>query len=203
LKGFHVKGLYISLDGVDGAGSTTHTRLLAGWLTSKGLRVFTTKEPTRGRIGMLIRDYLLDEAVHPAVDALLFAADRVEHSMQIKKLLSEGVIVVSDRSIISSLAYQQAQGLELYWLIEINKYSLKPDVPIILDVDPMISLSRKQALKEKFEKHNFLEVVRKYLLDMASKNGWFVVNSSRPIEAVASDIRGYVAGELRRRGVNI
>ena len=198
-----MRGLYISLDGVDGAGSTTHTKLLSEWLTSKGLRVFTTKEPTRGRIGLLIRDYLLDEAVHPAVDALLFAADRVEHSMLIKRLLDEGVVVVSDRSIISSLAYQQAQGLEFGWLIEINKYSLRPDVPIILDVDPTISLSRKRTLKEKFEKQGFLELVRKHLLDMASKNGWFVVDSSRSIEEVASDIRDYVLRELRRREVNI
>jgi len=198
-----VKGLYISLDGVDGAGSTTHTKLLAGWLASKGLRVFATKEPTSGRIGSLIRDYLLDEKVHPAVDALLFAADRVEHSAQIRRLLDEGVVVLSDRSVISSLAYQQAQGLELSWLIEINRYSLKPDVPIILDVDPAISLSRKRPLREKFERQRFLELVRKHLLDMASKNGWFVVDSSRPIEEVASDIRDYVARELRRRGVNI
>lgn len=198
-----MKSLYISLDGVDGAGSTTHTKLLADWLTSKGLRAFATKEPTRGRIGSLIRDYLLDERIHPAVDALLFAADRVEHSILIRKLLNEGVIVVSDRSIISSLAYQQAQGLELSWLIEINKYSLKPDVPIILDVDPMVSLSRKRSLREKFERQGFLELVRKHLLDMAFKNGWFVVNSSRPIEEVASDIRDYVVRELRRRGVNI
>jgi dTMP kinase len=198
-----VKGLYISLDGVDGAGSTTHTKLLANWLASRGLKVFATKEPTSGRIGSLIRDYLLDEGVHPAVDALLFAADRVEHSVLIKKLLNEGVVVVSDRSIISSLAYQQAQGLELSWLIEINRYSLKPDVSIILDVDPAVSLSRKRSLKEKFERHSFLELARKNLLDMASKNGWFVVNSSRSIEEVASDIRDYVARELRRRGVNI
>ncbi len=198
-----MKGLYISLDGVDGAGSTTHTKLLADWLTSRGLKVFATKEPTNGRIGSLIRCYLLDERAHPAVDALLFAADRVEHSVLIGKLLSEGVIVVSDRSIISSLAYQQAQGLEPNWLIEINKYSLKPDVPIILDVDPAVSLSRKQAIKEKFEKHDFLKAVRKHLLDMASKNGWFVVDSSRPIEEVASDIRNYVVKELRRREVNV
>jgi len=198
-----VKGLYISLDGVDGAGSTTHTKLLAGWLASKGLRVFATKEPTSGRIGSLIRDYLLDEEVHPAVDALLFAADRVEHSVQIRKLLDEGVVVLSDRSVISSLAYQQAQGLELSWLIEINRYSLKPDVPVILDVDPTISLSRKRPLREKFERQRFLELARKHLLDMAFKNGWFVVDSSRPIEEVASDIRDYVARELRRRGVNI
>ncbi|MCC6042932.1 MAG: dTMP kinase [Candidatus Verstraetearchaeota archaeon] len=198
-----MKGLYISLDGVDGAGSTTHTKLLAEWLASRGLKAFATKEPTSGRIGSLIRDYLLDEGVHPAVDALLFAADRVEHSVLIRKLLNEGVIVVSDRSIISSLAYQQAQGLELGWLIEINKYSLKPDVPIILDVDPAVSLSRKRSLKEKFERQGFLELVRKHLLDMASKNGWFVVNSSRSIEEVASDIRDYVAKELVRRGVSI
>jgi dTMP kinase len=203
LKWFPVKGLYISLDGVDGAGSTTHTRLLVDWLASRGLRVFATKEPTNGKIGLLIRDYLLNEKVHPAVDALLFAADRVEHSMRIKELLNEGIIVVSDRSIISSLAYQRAQGLELSWLIEINKYSLRPDVPIILDVDPTISLSRKCFPKEKFEKYDFLKLVRKNLLDMASKNGWFVVDSSRSVEEVASDIRNLISRELRRRGVNI
>jgi thymidylate kinase len=76
-------------------------------------------------------------------------------------------------------------------------------VPIILDVDPAVSLSRKRSLKEKFERQGFLELVRKHLLDMASKNGWFVVNSSRSIEEVASDIRDYVAKELVRRGVSI
>ncbi|MEM0217583.1 MAG: dTMP kinase [Candidatus Nezhaarchaeales archaeon] len=198
-----MKGLYISLDGIDGAGSTTHTRLLANWLVSKGLKVYTTKEPTTGRIGSVIRNYLHDEDVHPAIDALLFAADRVEHSMLIKKLLEEGFIVISDRSLISSLAYQCAQGLELRWLLEINKFSLKPDIPIILDVSPDISLSRKPSLREKFEKQKFLEVVRRNFLDIAFKNQWIIIDSSRPLEVVASDIRSYVTIELRRRGVNI
>ncbi|MEM2535331.1 MAG: dTMP kinase, partial [Candidatus Nezhaarchaeales archaeon] len=196
-----MKGLYISFDGIDGAGSTTHTRLLANWLVSKGLRVHTTKEPTAGRIGSVIRNYLHDEDVHPAIDALLFAADRVEHSMLIKKLLEEGVIVISDRSLISSLAYQYAQGLELRWLLEINKFSLKPDISIILDVSPDISLSRKPSLREKFEKQKFLEVVRRNFLDIAFKNQWIIIDSSRPLEVVASDIRSYVTIELRRRGV--
>ena len=196
-----MRGLYISLDGIDGAGSTTHTKLLAEWLTLRGLKVFATKEPTNGRIGSLIRDYLRDEATHPAVDALLFAADRVEHSVLIKRLVEEGFIVISDRSIISSLAYQQAQGLELEWLIEINRYAFKPDFPIILDLSPSLSLSRKRILQDKFEKQSFLECVRRLLLDLASKNGWLVVDSSRPLEVVASDIRKHVVEELKRRGV--
>ncbi|MEM4577136.1 MAG: dTMP kinase [Candidatus Nezhaarchaeales archaeon] len=198
-----MKGVYISLDGIDGAGSTTQTKLLVDWLASKGLKVFATKEPTVGRIGTLIRAYLRDERVHPAVDALLFAADRVEHSMNLRTLIDEGFMVVSDRSLISSLAYQQAQGLDLKWLLEINRFSLKPDIPIILDVNPTVSLARKHSLKEKFENKNFLETVRKYFLDMASKNGWAVVDSSRPLEVVASDIRNYVTIELKKRGVNI
>lgn len=198
-----MRGLYISFDGVDGAGSTTHTRLLAGWLISKGLKVHSTKEPTMGRIGSIIRSYLRDEEVHPAVDALLFAADRIEHSTLIKKFLEEGFIVISDRSLISSLAYQQAQGLELKWLLEINKFSLKPDIPIILDVSPTVSLSRKSSLREKFENPRFLEIVRKNFLDMASKNQWMIIDSSRSLEIVASDIRDYVSIELRKRGVNI
>ncbi|MHC1628173.1 MAG: dTMP kinase [Candidatus Nezhaarchaeales archaeon] len=198
-----MRGLYISLDGVDGAGSTTHTKLLVSWLKSKGLRVLETKEPTTGKIGSLIRTYLREESAHPAIDALLFAADRVEHSLTIEKSLKEGFLVVSDRSLISSLAYQQAQGLELKWLLEINRYSLKPDIPIILDIDPLESLSRKRSLREKFEKPDFLRMVRKLLLDMATKNGWIVVDSSRPLEIVASDIRNYVAIELRKHGVQL
>lgn len=198
-----MKGVYISLDGIDGAGSTTQTKLLADWLASKGLKVFATKEPTTGKIGILIRDYLCDENVHPAVDALLFAADRVEHSMNIRALIDKGIMVVSDRSLISSLAYQQAQGLELEWLLEVNRFSLKPDIPIILDLDPAISLARKHPLREKFENIDFLETVRKYFLNMAFKNGWAIIDSSRPIEAVASDIRNYVALELKKRGVII
>lgn len=198
-----MRGLYISLDGIDGAGSTTHTKLLADWLKSKGLKVLETKEPTMGKIGSLIRTYLLEESAHPAIDALLFAADRVEHTLMISKFLKEGFIVISDRSLISSLAYQQAQGLGLRWLLEINKYSLKPDIPIILDINPLQSLSRKKIIREKFEKPDFLRIVRKYLLDMAMRNNWIVIDSSRPLETVASDIRNYVTIELRRHGVKL
>lgn len=198
-----MRGLYISLDGVDGAGSTTHAKLLANWLKSRGLKVLETKEPTTGKIGSLIRAYLREESAHPAIDALLFAADRAEHSLIIEKFLRDGFIVVSDRSLISSLAYQQAQGLELKWLLEINRYSLKPDIPIILDIDPLESLSRKKSLQEKFEKPDFLRIVRKHLLDMAMRNGWIIIDSSRPIETVASDIRNYIAIELRRHGVQL
>lgn len=198
-----MRGLYISFDGIDGAGSTTHTRLLANWLASNGLKVYVTKEPTTGRIGSVIRNYLRDEDAHPAIDALLFAADRVEHSILIKKFLEEGFMVISDRSLISSLAYQHAQGLELKWLLEINKFSFKPDIPIILDVSPIVSLSRKPSLREKFENPQFLEIVRKNFLDMAFKNRWMIIDSSKSLESVVSDIRSYVTIELRRRGVNI
>ncbi len=198
-----MRGVYISIDGIDGAGSTTHTKILADWLKSKGLKVLATKEPTLGKIGLLIREYLSKPSLHPAIDALLFAADRVEHSMIISKALNEGVLVISDRSIISSLAYQKAQGLEEEWILEINKYALKPDIPIILDIDPAQSLSRKNTPREKFEELNFLKAVRENLLTMALKNNWKIVDTSRPIDEVASDIRSYVAFKLREHGVNL
>ncbi|MCS7140256.1 MAG: dTMP kinase [Candidatus Nezhaarchaeota archaeon] len=198
-----MRGLYISFDGIDGAGSTTHTKLLSSWLKFKGLKVFETKEPTMGKIGSLIRAYLHEAPKHPAIDALLFAADRVEHSITIKKLLEEGFIVVSDRSLISSLAYQQAQGLELKWILEVNRYSLKPDMPIILDIDPTLSLSRKRTPRERFENPEFLKLVRKILLDMALNNGWIIVDASKPLETIASDIRNLVVIELKRRGIRV
>ncbi|RLF22185.1 MAG: dTMP kinase [Thermoprotei archaeon] len=198
-----MSGVYVSFDGVDGAGSTTHTRLLAKWLRSKGLKVFETKEPTTGRIGSLIRAYLREGSPHPAVDALLFAADRVEHSMRIKSMLDEGFIVVSDRSIISSLAYQQAQGLDYSWILEVNKYSLKPHMPIILDIDPEISLARKKEVKEKFENSEFLRAVRDNMLKLARENGWAVVDTSKPLDSAVNEVRRLVAHQFKKFGVII
>ncbi|MDI9620122.1 MAG: dTMP kinase [Candidatus Nezhaarchaeota archaeon] len=197
-------GIYISIDGVDGSGSTTQTRLLSEWLRSKGLNVFETKEPTNGKVGKVIRAYLSEgETAHPAIDALLFAADRVEHSLAIKKYVEGGFIVVSDRSLISSLAYQQAQGLELDWLLSVNRFAVKPDISIILDVDPAESIARKPHPRERFENVDFLRRVRKIFIDMSLRNKWILVDSSRPLEVVASDIRSRVLCELARRGVHL
>ncbi len=192
--------MLIVIEGIDGAGITTHTKLLANWLSSKGYRVVLTKEPTQNPIGAIIRRYL-NMDVPPQVDALLFAADRVEHAYSVVgPALEKGFIVLCDRYLESSLAYQSAEGLDLDWLLNINRYAPKPDLTIILDVDPSISLRRKRLIKpEKFENESFLRIVRANFLKRAVSCGYPVVNTNRLVEEVQQELRGIVTTFLKSR----
>jgi len=85
------------------------------------------------------------------IDALTFALDRLLHiKLKIKPLLNQGYIVVSDRYFYSSVAYQSASGAPIEWVLEVNKWALKPDVAIYLDVDPVTGLNRKPHRKRDF-----------------------------------------------------
>ena len=103
-------GYFIAIDGIDGCGSTTQTRLLGEHLKSRELKVHLTKEPSELEIGTLIRKFLKMQDIPSATDALLFAADRIQHYYnEILPKLREGFIVISDRYLESSIAYQTAQ----------------------------------------------------------------------------------------------
>ncbi|MFB0563234.1 MAG: dTMP kinase [Candidatus Lokiarchaeia archaeon] len=183
------KGKFIVLEGIDGSGTTTHSNKLANWIRSKNYEVVVTEEPSEGSIGKIIRNYLLFGGGSPAVHALLFAADRVEHTEKvIKPLINEGVIVVSDRYVESSIVYQAAEGLDIEWIETINKFSIEPDLTIFLDVDPEIALNRKNRVKEKFENVEFLKEVRRIYLERARIKDYLVVDTNRPIEIVHEDI---------------
>jgi dTMP kinase len=166
-------GFFIVLDGIDGSGTTTHSQLLTGFLESKGLRVHITQEPSNNEIGLLLRKFLKDNKIPASTDALMFAADRdLHYRNEIKKKLDEGYIVISDRYIESSIIYQSVQSDEITidWVKNINKFAGMPDATIILDIEPQISLSRKnQSDLEKFENTNFLEKVRNTYLKRAKE----------------------------------
>ncbi len=183
------KAKFIVLEGIDGSGTTTHSNKLANWIRSKNYEVVVTVEPSDGSIGKIIRNYLLFGGGSPAVHALLFAADRVEHTEKvIKPLINEGVIVVSDRYVESSIVYQAAEGLNIEWIETINKFAIEPDLTIFLDVDPEIALNRKNRVKEKFENVEFLKEVRRIYLERARVKYYPVVDTNRPIEIVHEDI---------------
>jgi len=168
------KGLFIVFEGIDGSGKTTQSKLLFELFSKEGKQVIWTKEPTDGDIGSLLTNKYLKEVDLPIVDALLFAADREEHLKDVViPALNQGKIVVSDRYYHSTLAYQQAQGLELKWLLELNKNFIKPDLTIIIDLEPEIAIERIEKDKKrkiedrkKFEKLEFLKKVRKNFLDL-------------------------------------
>lgn len=199
------KGVFITFEGIDGAGNTTQSSLLANWFEKNGFKVLLTKEPTVNEIGSLIRKKLkLSTISHPAVDALLFAADRVEHVYStIIPALNSGMIVISDRYKESSIAYQAAQGLSQKWISALNKYAIEPDLTIILDVEPEISLSRKPVLTDRYEEKEFLEKVRKKLLERAVERGYPVIYTGYSIEDSHNRIVNLVKLLLEQKGFKL
>lgn len=153
-------GRFLVLEGVDGAGTTTHTRILADRLKADGLPLKTTREPSDGPIGVMLRQVLTGRLVVPTVQgprapswrtmALLFAADRLDHiDAEITPNLMEGVTVISDRYDYSSVAYQSltsdTNGESIEWVRTLNRYARRPDLTLVLDVPPEVAKRRRGA----------------------------------------------------------
>jgi len=146
------RGLFIVLEGPDGAGISTQTALLHSGLVQRDIKAIATKEPTNGPIGSTIRQALTHRLVYPPdlpveddVMALLYAADRLDHiRADIVPRLEAGTHVVCDRYRLSSYAYQ---GLNLGqdWVRALNKRSIAPDVTYFIDVSPEVSQQRIKA----------------------------------------------------------
>ena len=189
------QGVFIALEGIDGSGTTTHTKLLVNWLRKKGLEVVETHEPTNERIGRLIREILRDTTVSPAIDALLFAADRIDNTLnKIQPALDQGKIVITDRYVESSFAYQCSSGLEREWVQNLNRYALTPTITFLLDISPKIALARKRRPKpkEKFEHVAFLEKVRQIFLERAQENGFVIINAESSIQEVQKKLQKHI-----------
>ena len=144
------RGLLIAMEGLDGAGTTTQTERLVGRLERVGARAHATREPSDGPVGKLIREALArrwpgrDAQERVAADslALLFAADRIDHlAHELEPRLSAGVHVISDRYVLSSLAYQ---GMECdgQWVRVLNAHARPADLTIFLQVEPEVALGR-------------------------------------------------------------
>jgi len=151
------KGIFICIEGLDGSGKTTHAYRLVRNLQKKGFDAVYTTEPSTGELGTFIRGTILEgkKRVPGVVEAVLFAVDRVEHlEKDVKPALKEGKIVVSDRCVYSSLAYQGAAGLDLEWIEEINRFALPADLALYIDVPPDVvvkRIRRKKSVMERLE----------------------------------------------------
>lgn len=193
--------MFVVLDGGDGAGTTTHSHLLKGFLESKGFKVHLTQEPSNSKIGTLLRDFLKNKEIPPTTDALLFAADRdLHYHNEIQNKLQEGYIVISDRYLESSIVYQSIQSdiISIEWIKQINKFIELPDITIILDIDPNIALARKNNEDlEKFEDSSFLNKVRNLYLKRAKEENYHIISSDDIIEIVQDNIQKIVIDKLK------
>ena len=184
--------MYIVFEGIDGAGKSTQVQLLKKWLENNGLKVETLVEPTDSEVGKLIRKILQrDDATGDKIQkalGLLFAADRM---LIMDRLNDESKIIISDRSFISSLAYQKPAG----WIEELNKYAKKPDLLILLDLDVKKSVDRTSG-EDTFENEEFLTDVRRNYLNLANNFNHEIINANNGVNKVSSDIKKAVAPYL-------
>lgn len=183
--------MFIVLEGIDGCGKSTQAKLLADWLSAKGKEVLLTAEPTKGRIGVFLREILSGKTVvDPKTLSLLFTADRYEHlCTEIEPALKRNAIVVSERYYHSTICYQAAQGVDWNWLVGINKFARRPDCTFLLDVPPKESVKRKDAV-EIFEEENFLQKVRDNYLKL-DREVVYIDGRGKP-EKIFSEIKDKV-----------
>jgi dTMP kinase len=202
------RGLLLALEGGEGSGKTTQGRLLAIWLRDQGYEVVATQEPGATKIGMRLRALLLDKShagLSPYAEALMYAADRAEHvSTTIRPALERGSIVVTDRYVDSSLAYQGAgRQLPVEEIARLNKWAtggLTPDLTIVLDVPPTIGLSRRSPSADRLESEpaEFHQRVRRGFRSLADAEPgrYLVIDATLPPDEVAKQIQDRVRDML-------
>ena len=194
-----MSGVFIVFEGIDGAGKSTVCQRVAEELDSRGMKVVLTAEPTHEGIGAFIRSGDAGR-ISQRTEALLFVADRNDHTERISKEVSEGAAVVCDRYFASTVAYQSAKldgdSSDRDWLIQINSdFTGRADLTILLDIDPREGLSRVDVRGEdvsKFENLAFLEQVRANYLRLAEEFGFRVVDASRGRDEVFAEVMSII-----------
>jgi dTMP kinase len=192
------KGVFIVIEGLDGSGKTTQATILANKLSAK-YKVLCTAEPSHGKIGTFIRQSCLYEETRlpTEAEALLFASDRIEHMHnELLPAINEGKLVICDRYIYSSLAYQGSAGLSLDWIKTINARALEPDYALYIDVSPEHVLERLQRKKSVMETLETQRKVREIYLKYVEKGELILVDGDKPKEQVADDLYLKIEGLL-------
>jgi len=193
-------GVFICVEGIDGSGKTTQSRLLVKNLRKKGFDTVYTAEPSQGVVGKFIKKTILhgEKRNSVIIEALLFAADRVDHlEREVKPALEKGIIVICDRYLYSSLAYQGAAGLDLNWIQEINKWAIQPHLSIFIDVPPEVVIKRLNRKKSVMETIENQRKVRKVYLRLVEEKKLVLVDGNKPINEVAKEILNIVLEHLR------
>lgn len=191
------KGFFVVLDGIDGCGKTVHSKMLCEQLRVLDYDVAYTTEPSKSPIGQFIaQKFLRETKVAPQIEALLFAADRFHHlTSEIIPMLDANKIVVSDRYVYSSLAYQGAQGLAPDWIKQINCFAIRPDLALYLDVLAETGLARKRS-RSTLENLDLEKKVREIYLDLVKSGELVKIDSYRNRDVVRKEIMEIVLRSL-------
>ena len=202
----------MALEGIDGSGTTTQLPRLVAHLNARGRCAVATREPSSGPVGVLLRQILSGQHRGPdgaAVDgkamALLFAADRRDHlAREIQPALASGTDVVSDRYLLSSLAYQ-AEEAERDWVASLARDVRRPDLTVLLEVPVSIAAFRRQAAGRPLERYDADAVQERVAanyrrLVAAELARTVVVDGARAMDAVTADVVAAVDALLGESG---
>jgi dTMP kinase len=203
-------GLFITLEGGDGVGKSTQAALLEEWLTGLGRTVVRTREPGGTEAGVEIREIVLHHRgdIAPRAEALLYAADRAHHvATLVRPALARGDVVLQDRYIDSSVAYQGAgRVLDAQEVRDLSLWAaegLLPDLTILLDLDEETARARLDSARTRYdrleaERADFHARVRAAYLALAAAEPerFLIVDAARPVEEIAAEIRDRLAGRV-------
>ena len=210
-----IRGLFITLEGIEGSGKSTQIRHLAEALTQAGHRVLQTREPGGTTTAEAIRHILLTASSHepvtPHAEALLILAARCQHVTHlIRPALRQGTVVLCDRFSDSTFAYQGfARGLDLQWLQTANQVAtggLTPNLTLVLDLPVSVGLARRRADRGPQnrldrETERFHRTVRRGFLALAAEEPgrMVIVNANRPAQEIQDQLTEIVLGWMARQ----
>ena len=187
------------LEGIDGAGKTTVAKKVVSLLTKEGIEALYTYEPYTKDLTEMLKKY--GRSLGGVMETLLMAADRYYHINEvIKPALSLGKVVVSDRYYYSSMAYQGARGVEISWIKAVNKFVLKPDIAIYIDVPPDLGLKRKINSLTRLEylegDLGVIKDVRAIYKDLVSKGELIEIDGTLGLNDVINSIKKVLCEKL-------
>lgn len=203
--------MFITLEGPEGSGKTSHIKPLTEWLTTQGHQVFATREPGGTDIGEQIRAVIHDlknTEMHPRTETLLYQAARAQIVEQvIRPRLAEGTIVISDRYYDSTIAYQgyghQQDLSQVRALVKYATGGLTPDLTILLDIDVEAGLKRKTQNASEWNRLDAYDIdfhrrVRAGYLEMVKQEAkrWIVVDASRGWDEVQEELKQVIKSRL-------
>jgi dTMP kinase len=204
------RGLFLTLEGGDGSGKSTQASLLERWLLERGRTVVRTREPGGTPVGVEIREIVLHHRgdIAPRAEALLYAADRAHHVGEVvRPAIARGEVVVQDRFIDSSVAYQGAGRVldpaEIRSLSDWATEGLAPDLTVLLDLPWEVARARLDGARTRYDRleaeaGEFHERVRRAYLDIAAAEPerFVVVDATLPVEEISARIRERVESLL-------
>ncbi len=196
-----MRGHVFAFEGLDQSGKQTQSERLAEVLRGEGRRVeFLSFPEYPTAIGTEIGKALRGERDYAADTLqLLYIANRYEFRPRMLDWLAAGAIVICDRYLASSVAYGEAQGLDPAWLLDVQRYLPQPALTIVLDIPPEVSLQRKHAARDKFERDlPLLSRVRASYQRQATAPGWVLIDGQQDKDAVFTSVMTAARSRLAR-----